>query len=387
MTDRPVRDFDFHGPALDTIFDTYKELRENCPVGWSDLYGGFWFLAKNKDIFDAEQDWATFSVAPSMLLPAFGTDEPMIPIDIDPPLHGSYRKLLLPLFTPRAVDGLTPLVEQTARDLADEVSKSDVADIGLGYSRPLPSIIFCTLMGYPQEDWHLFDDWVDRIIYGRDVNLEESENAADEVREYLWALVVKRRQEPPKDDITGRLITAEIDGRPITDKEILNYAYLLFVAGLDTTAWAIRSSLWYLARNPEVQERLRREPELISSAVEEFLRTLSPVQAMARTATKDVEVGGCPIKKGDRVVLAFGSGNRDEDAYENPDEIIIDREQNRHFAFGVGIHRCLGSNLGRREVVVALREFLERVPPFEAVNLDEPWHGVGSLTVRFNRET
>jgi cytochrome P450 len=386
MNERPVRDFDFHGAALDTIFDTYKELRENCPVGWSDHYGGFWFLAKNEDIFNAEQDWATFSVAPSMLLPAFGTDEPMIPIDIDPPVHSAYRKLLLPLFTPRAVDDLTPFVEQTARDLADEVGKSDIADIGLGYARPLPSIIFCTLVGYPQEDWYLFDEWVDRIIYGRDVNPAESEKAGNEVREYLWALVEKRRQEPPKDDITGRLITAVIDGRPITDEEILNYAYLLFVAGLDTTAWAIRSSLWYLARNPEDQERLRRDPELISSAVEEFLRTLSPVQAMARTATKDVEVGGCPIKQGDRVVLAFGSGNRDEEAYANPDEIVIDREQNRHFAFGVGIHRCLGSNLGRREVIVAVRELLDRLPPFEAVNLDEPWHGVGPLTVRFKRE-
>ncbi|MDP1876352.1 MAG: cytochrome P450 [Actinomycetota bacterium] len=386
MTEIPVRDFDFHGPALDTIFDTYKELRDHCPVGWSDRYGGFWFLAKNEDIFNAEQDWATFSVAPSMLLPAFGTDEPMIPIDIDPPLHSAYRKLLLPLFTPRAVDALTPLVEETARTLADEVVKGEVADIGLGYARPLPSIIFCTLVGYPPEDWHMFDDWVDRIIYDRDVNPEESATAANEVRDYLWSLVERRRREPPKDDITGRLITAQIDGRPITDEEILNYGYLLFLAGLDTTAWAIRSSLWYLARNPQDQERLRRDPGLISSAAEEFLRTMSPVQAMARTATKDVEVGGCPIKKGDRVVLAFGSGNRDEDAYPDPDEIIIDREENRHFAFGAGIHRCLGSNLGRREVIVALREFLDRVPPFEAVNLDEPWHGVGPLTVRFIRE-
>lgn len=386
MTEIPVRDFDFHGPALDTIFDTYKELRDHCPVGWSDRYGGFWFLAKNEDIFNAEQDWPTFSVAPSMLLPAFGTDEPMIPIDIDPPLHSAYRKLLLPLFTPRAVDALTPLVEETARTLADEVVKGEVADIGLGYARPLPSIIFCTLVGYPPEDWHMFDDWVDRIIYDRDVNPEESAAAAKEVRDYLWSLVERRRQEPPKEDITGRLITAQIDGRPITDEEILNYGYLLFLAGLDTTAWAIRSSLWYLARNPHDQERLRRDPGLISSAAEEFLRTMSPVQAMARTATKDVEVGGCPIKKGDRVVLAFGSGNRDEDAYPDPDEIIIDREENRHFAFGAGIHRCLGSNLGRREVIVALREFLDRVPPFEAVNLDEPWHGVGPLTVRFIRE-
>ena len=150
---------------------------------------------------------------------------------------------------------------------------------------------------------------------------------------------------------------------------MMNYQYLLFIAGLETTAWTIRASLWYLAHNPVDQQRLRDDPDLIASAVEEFLRTLSPVQAMARTAQRDVEVGGCPIKKGDRVVLAFGSGNRDEEAYENPDEIMIDREQNRHFAFGVGIHRCLGSNLGRREVIVAIREFLARAPQFEAVDL------------------
>lgn len=386
MTQKPVRDFDFHGSSLDTIFETYRDLRETCPVGYSERYGGFWFLTKNEDIFNAEQDWQTFSVAPSMLLPAFGTNEPMIPIDIDPPLHTAYRKILLPMFTPRAVDDLTPFVVETAHRLADEVSANEIGDIGLGYARPLPTIVFCTLMGYPEEDWHQFDRWVDEIIYHRDEHPEVSARAGAEVREYLWNLVERRRAEPPRDDITGRLLTAEIDGRPITDEEILNYQYLMFVAGLDTTAWAIRASLWHLARHPEDQQRLRDEPELVGSAVEEFLRTLSPVQAMARTATRDVEVGGCPIKQGERVVLAFGSGNRDEDAYPDPDRILIDREQNRHFAFGVGIHRCLGSNLGRREVLVALREFLARVPPFEAVDPDEPWHGVGPLTVRFIRE-
>ncbi len=385
MTQQPVRDFDFHGEALDNIFETYRELRSECPVGWSERYGGFWFMMKNEDIFNAEQNWQTFSVAPSMLMPAIGTDEPMIPLDIDPPAHTGYRRLLLPLFTPSKVDELTPFVEATARELADAVMDHDVADIGINFARPLPTIVFSSLVGYPREDWHLFDDWIDRI-FARTDDEEDARIAGDEVRAYLEALVERRRNEPHKDDITGRLLTAEVDGRPLTHEEIMNYQYLLFVAGLETTAWTIRAGLWYLANHPEDQQRLRDEPELVSSAVEEFLRTFAPVQGMARTALQDIEVGGCPIKKGDRVVLAFGSGNRDEAAYDNPDDVIIDRVENRHLAFGVGIHRCLGSNLGRREVVVALREFIARVPRFEAVDPSQQWHGVGPLTVRFIRE-
>jgi cytochrome P450 len=384
MTQQPVRDFDFHGEALDNIFDTYKQLRAECPVGWSERYGGFWFLMRNEDIFNAEQDWETYSVGPSMLMPSI-SDKPMIPIDIDPPDHSGYRRLLLPLFTPKAVDELTPFVLETAHELADDVLKQDVADIGLNYARPLPTIVFSTLVGYPRDDWHLFDNWIDRI-FARADDAEDAARAGQEVRDYLEALVERRRHEPHKDDITGRLLKAEIDGRPITHEELMNYQYLLFIAGLETTAWTIRASLWYLANNPVDQQRLREDPDLIPSAVEEFLRTFSPVQGMARTALKDVEVGGCPIKKGDRVVLAFGSGNRDEEAIPNPDEVLIEREQNRHFAFGVGIHRCLGSNLGRREVVVAVREFLARAPRFEAVDPTESWHGVGPLHVRFIRE-
>lgn len=386
MTHAPEFDFDFHGEALDTIFDTYRQMRETCPVGYSDHYGGFWFLARNEDIFNAEQDWETFAVAPSMLLPSFVTDEPMIPIDIDPPIHGAYRKILLPLFTPKSVDEMTPFVESTSRELARACAANEVSNISHGFARPVPTIVFSTLVGYPADDWPKFDDWVDRIIYGRTGDTADAEAAGDEVRAYLVDLINRRRNEPYIDDITGRLLTATVDGRPLTDAEQLNYQYLLFLAGLDTTAWAIRASLWHLAHHLDDQRRLRAEPDLTASAVEEFLRTLSPVQAMARTATRDVEVGGCPIKKGDRVVLAFGSGNRDEAVYDRADEIVIDREQNRHFAFGVGIHRCLGSNLGRREVVVALREFLACTPEFEAVDDSEPWHGVGSLTVRFRHD-
>jgi cytochrome P450 len=379
------RDFDFHGHALDNIFDTYKELRNRCPVGRSEEHGGFWFLVKSEDIFAAEQSPDTFSVTPSMLLPPFGTDVPLIPIDIDPPEHAHYRRVLLPLFTPQAVAKLDEGMHRTARELATEVAAHDVVDVSARFARPMPTIIFSRLAGFPEADWPKFDRWVDDIIYERTVDPERAWKAGQEVMDYFDALLKARAEQQDAGDIISRLLSAEINGRKLTHDELLSYCYLLFVAGLDTTAWAIRSSLWYLAQNPDAQARLREDPDLIPTAAEEFLRTLSPVQAMARTCKKDTEVSGQRIRAGDRVVLVFGAGNRDPDVYEHPDEIVVDRENNRHLAFGGGIHRCLGSNLGRRELVIALEEFLRAVGNFSLDNLSEQWHGVGPLTLRIGR--
>lgn len=377
-----TKDFDYHGPALDNIFDTYDELRTRCPVGRSDKNGGFVYLLSSDDIFAAEQDPATFAVAPSMLMPAFGTDIPLIPIDIDPPEHSDYRRVLLPLFTPKAIAKLDDGMHQTARELAEVVAKSEVADVSALFARPLPTIIFSRLAGFPEEDWPRFDQWIDDIIYERTDNPERAYKAGGEVMDYFDALLKSREGRAPQDDLIETLSNAEFQGRKLTHDELLSYCYLLFLAGLDTTAWAIRSSLWHLARDQEAQARLREDFDLIPAAVEEFLRTLSPVQGMARTCMKDTVMSGEEIKAGERVVLVFGAGNRDPQAYDNPDEIILDRENNRHLAFGGGIHRCLGSNLGRQEVVVALEEFLDAVDHFSLAEPDQVWHGVGPLMLK-----
>jgi cytochrome P450 len=384
MTDEPAleADFDFHGDALDHIFSVYSRLRATCPVGRGGRYGGFWYLTKNEDIFAAEQDPGTFSVTPSMLLPDFGTDFPLIPIDIDPPEHSRYRRILLPLFTPRAVAQLEDGMRNTARQLLEQLRTQRVADVSALYARPMPTIVFSGLAGFPEKDWPKFDAWVDDIIYERTGNPARARAAAREVVDYFDDLLRARPDGADDHDLIGRLLRARIDGEPLTHSELVSYCYLLFVAGLDTTAWAIRSSLWYLARDPGAQERLRREPDLIPVAAEEFLRTMSPVQAMARTCRADTEVRGRQIKAGDRVLLVFGAGNRDPDSFESPDEVRIDRESNRHLAFGAGIHRCLGSTLGRRELVVALEEFLSCVPGFSHAQPEEKWHGIGRLTLR-----
>jgi cytochrome P450 len=379
---RALESFDFHGRALDDVFGDYREMHARCPVGHSDRYGGFTYIAKLDDIFAAEQSPDVFSVAPSMLLPAFGTDKPMIPIDIDPPALQGYRKVLLRLFVPRAIDALTPGMRETARTLAEAVVEAGTADVSRTYARALPTIVFSRFCGFPERDWPRFDGWVDDIIYERTQDPERAFAAGNAVRAYFDELLrERRREEPHEHDLIGVLLAATVDGRPLSHDELISYCYMLFVAGLDTAAWAIRASLWYLARNPAAQRQLRDEPGLIPAAAEEFLRTLSPVQAMARTCKADIEVRGRPIKAGERVVLVFGAGNRDPEAFDDPDEIRFDREKNRHLAFGGGIHRCLGSNLGRRELVVALEEFLRVVPWFRPANPDEVWHGVGPLTL------
>ena len=377
------RDFDFHGHALDNIFDTYKELRNRCPVSRSEEHGGFWFLVKSEDIFAAEQSPDTFSVTPSMLLPPFGTDVPLIPIDIDPPEHAHYRRVLLPLFTPQAVAKLDEGMHRTARELATEVAAHDVVDVSARFARPMPTIIFSRLAGFPEADWPKFDRWVDDIIYERTEDPERAYAAGNAVKAYFDDLLRRRRDAPREDDLISVLLEARIaDGRPLTHDELISYCYMLFVAGLDTTAWAIRAGIWHLARTPEAQAELRAHPERIPAAAEEYLRMLAPVQGMARTCLRDTVVRGQEIKAGERVVLVFGAGNRDPDAFDDPDTIRFDRAKNRHLAFGGGIHRCLGSNLGRRELVIALEEFLRVVPTFTAENPAESWHGVGPLHLR-----
>lgn len=386
-----VEDFDFHGEALDEIFEDYDVMLNKCPVGHSSKYGGFTYIAKSEDIFAAEQDPDTFAVAPSMLLPSFGTDDPLIPIDIDPPMHAGYRKILLPLFTPMNIASLEPGMIETAKQLAEDVvsvaeDNDGVADVSKLFARPMPTIVFSRLAGYPEEDWPKFDQWVDDIIYRRTKEPEVAYAAGGKITEYFDTMIKKREAEGGDyNDLLDKVLNSQVDGRELTHEEKISYSFLLFLAGLDTTAWALRASLWYLAGNPKAQQQLRDNPDQIPTAIEEFLRTLSPVQAMARTCLKDTVVQGKEIKAGERVVLVFGAGNRDPEVYEDPHDIKIDREDNRHLAFGAGIHRCLGSNLARKEMVIGLEEFLKRVPSFEHAG-GEVWHGVGPLTLRIGKE-
>lgn len=336
-----LENFSYHGEHLDDIFEDYEVMVNECPVGRSKKYGGFAYLAKNDDIFSAEQDPEVFSVTPTMLLPDLKMGMPMIPIDLDPPEHTAYRKVLLPLFTPMNIAKLEPGMVETAQKLADEVvaaaaENDGIVDISTLFARPMPTIIFSRLCGYPEEDWPKFDQWVDDVLYERTEHPEIARAASAEILRYFTGMIEARQAEGgDRDDLMDKIINARVDGRELTLDEMLSYSYLLFIAGLDTTAWGLRSALWYLAQNPKAQQQLRDNPDEIPVAVEEFLRTMSPVQAMARTCMRDTVVQGEEIKAGERVVLVFGAGNRDPEVFENPHEIQIDREDNRHLSLVV----------------------------------------------------
>ena len=380
----PEFDFDFHGAPLDTIFDDYKTMHRDCPVSWSDRYDGFWTLTRFDDVNRAEHDWDTFSVAPSMILPPFGTDRPLIPLDIDPPALTAYRQVLLPFFTPKQMDLLLPRTHEIADRLLDELPPENppgerVVDVS-SYARMLPAMVFGEYCGFPMDDAAQFDRWVDDIVFARSDDESVARAAADDVYDYFRSLIALRRREPGPDVITA-LLAADHAGRPLDDEEMLDICYLLFVAGLETTAGTIRVGLRHLAQHPEELALLAADPSLIPAATEEFLRALSPVQAMARTLRLDTRIGDVDMRAGERVVLAFGAANRDPDVFDCPHDVRIDRSPNPHVAFGIGAHRCLGSNLARREVNVALEEFIRRFPRFELAE-PAPWHGVGRLAIR-----
>ena len=375
-----ARGFGHHDDGLDVAFDAYRELRRHCPVGRSERYGGFTFVMRYADIHGIEQDPQTFAVSPGMLLPPMGHVRPGIPIDIDPPMHTRYRRVMLPAFTPQRINEMEPMVRGVARALLDGFGDGREVDVSKRFAVPMPMLVFCELAGLPPEDAGRLEDWVNRIFYVRTHDYADTQRAAAECCAYLADRFEARRAEPAREDLLGRLLAARIDGRPLTDQELVDYGFVLLTAGLDTTAWVIRSGLWHLAQHPEDQAKLAADPGLAATASEEFLRCLSSVQAMARTATRDVALDGCRVARGDRVLIVFGSGNRDEAAFPDADTIRVDRQPNPHMAFGVGIHRCLGSNLARRELRIAFEEFLARYPSFSlAPGSDPPWHGIGPL--------
>jgi cytochrome P450 len=378
--------FGHHGDDLGSIFSTYRQLRSECPVGRSERYGGFWFLTRYEDIWAAEQNPEAFSVEQGMLLPSLGNERPLIPLDIDPPALQQYRRLLLPAFAPARIDRLEPFVREVAAGLIEGFGAAEVFDASLSYARILPMIVFAEMAGLPREDYDSFQGWVERTLYGRTDDPVDAIKAAGEADAYFRQLRLRRLAEPERDDLIGNLLAGRVDGRELSEDEFADYCFLLLIAGLETSAWSIRSALWHLAQHPEDRQRLASEPELLVKATEEFLRCLAPVQGMARTLTQDVEIRGQAIAAGERVLLLLGSGNRDEDVFSDSDSVVIDRGDNPHLAFGIGAHRCLGSNLGRREVRIGLEVLLSRIPEFELADRDTPWWGLGPLELRRSDE-
>lgn len=371
---RPVADWatDFDVFEPDFVAEPYavwNDLRGRCPIAHSDRLGGAWMPTTMEDVREIAKDVGHFSssevtVAPRQLggETAYENVEAP-PISSDPPEHTWAKRLILPEFSPTAVAAYEPATRVLCRSLISIFKKEGHADAAVDYAQQIPVQVIAMMLGIPTEMSDTFTGWVRDILEFAGENPEQAERSRGELFAYLDKQVRARRDDP-QDDMISRLLAAEVDGKPVPHDHILGTCGLLLIAGIDTTWSGIGSSLWHLAAHAEDRKRLAAEPELIPKAIEEFLRAYSPV-TMARIVAEDVEMSGCPMKTGDRVLLPFPAANRDPEAFENADEVIIDRERNRHIAFGLGIHRCAGSNLARMELRVAVEEWMKAIPEFE----------------------
>jgi cytochrome P450 len=358
----------------------YGRLRESCPVFHSDRWGGFWVASRHQDVYEVGRDPERFASGPGVLIPPIGHGRPLRPMDADPPDHTAYRDLLLPRFAPAAVAGMEDDVRALAAALLDEVLDQGHADLYEVLAKPLPMLLICRLLGIERDP--LFWEWTDTLMYGRvhGTTQEQIVEAADGLYEYL-ARELDDRRTRPRDDLLSLLLTGQAEGRPFSEEEIGDLAFFLVIAGLENTAFGIRATLRHLAVNPDDRAAVLADPSLVANVVEQSLRLYTPVTALCRWATRDTEVAGAQIAAGERILLLFGSANRDSTVFEDADAFHLDRRDGRHLAFGIGPHRCIGSNLARLELRVAVEETLRVIPGYRLAGADPGWGVAGPLEV------
>jgi cytochrome P450 len=368
----PVTDWttDFSHLEPEWAADPYPiqdDLRERCPIAHTGRFGGGWLPTRYEDVSSIAYDTERFSSRsiimgnyrpPVDLAPIGGSP----PISSDPPFHHAARKLLLPAFTKVAVGRQEQGTRAMCHALIDDFGDRDVVDAAADYAQHIPMRVIVAMLGFPPQDGPKFREFVENTLEG--INLPPDDRIArmEKLFGYLHAQVQDHLANP-RDDLTTYLINAEIFGTRLQADHVVGAMALLLIAGIDTTWSAIGSSLWHLAKTPSDRQRLVAEPGLLPTATEEFLRAYAPV-TMARLVKEDMHWHGVDMKAEDWILLSFPAANRDPAQFDRADEVIIDREVNRHAAFGLGIHRCVGSHLARMELRVALEVWLERIPEF-----------------------
>jgi cytochrome P450 len=402
MTDtrKPVEslltDYDIFEPSfIANPYPGYSEIRESeCPIAHTDRYQGSWLPTRYEDVVALAQEYEVFTSRGILVMPpppgqaegAYG-GVAAPPITSDPPDHHWHRRLILPVFAPQAVAKYEQGTKDLCNALIDEFIDKGTADAAADYAQHIPVRVISTMLGVPFDMEEEFTDWVRGVLENMH-DLERRKRSRQSIIEFFLAQVEDRKKNPRDNDLITELLNTEVEGKKVPIEYVLGVCNLMLVAGIDTTWSAIGSVMWHMAQHPEHRKQLRENDDLWPTAIEELLRVYAPV-TMARIVDRDIEFQGCPMKAGDRVLMAFPAANRDPRQFENPDEVILDREHNRHVAFGSGIHRCAGSNLARLEVRVALQTWLERIPEFELVDpASVTWaggqvHGPRSCMVKF----
>lgn len=376
----PVEDFatDWDHADPEWVNDPYpiwEDLRERCPVAHTQRYGGAWFPATHEGVSKIANDTENFTSRAVIInngrpdgedIPAPIGGAP--PITSDPPFHQIARRLILPALAPGPINALAPRVRSLCVDLLDEMKDHKVVNGGMDYAQHIPPAVISRMLGFPEEDEELFRSFVHLVVNAIDLPVEQRIEQFQPVIDY-FEIQIEDHRANPRDDLTSYLLDVEVAGEKLAIEHVFGTMILILIAGIDTTWSAIGASLWHLAKSPDDLARLVNEPDLMPIAIEELLRFYAPV-TMARLVNKDMEYMGCPMKEYDWILLGFPAANRDPKVFEDADKFIIDRLENRHLAFGLGIHRCAGSNLARMELRVAIEEFIKRYPRFELAEPD-----------------
>ena len=380
------RDFDHADPSYNRqAHAVWEQLRGSCPIARTERYGGAWLPVTHELVREIAYDTEHFSsrgVVASTGRPDIAAPiGPAPPITSDPPFHQIARRLLLPPFAPKQIEPWEDDIRLVCRQRLDAMGEIEtgttVIDAALQYAQHIPVNVISRMLGFPLEDDDLFREFVHDQLEGVNRPVEARQWAFDRLDDYVDNQV-REHIEHPRDDLTSYLLSAEIGGNPLSADHVRGTIVLLLLAGIDTTWSAIGSSIWHLAGHPDHRRRLREDPDVWTFAVEELLRAYAPV-TMARLVADDVEFHGCPMKTEEWVLLPFPAANRDPEFFEQADEVVLDRQENRHAAFGLGIHRCLGSNLARLELRVALEEFLTRFEEFELSDPEAVTWSVGQI--------
>jgi cytochrome P450 len=374
-----VVDFDHHSDEFNlNELAINAELRQKCPVAWNENYGGFWFLTSYDAVSHTARDGDTFAhkYEPDA---ADGVDyqgemgvprpegQPALGIgEIDGPYHQALRHALAPFFSPGAVQKMRPFMEQSAHWFLDQRIGDGQMDLVLDFASPVPAILTMKLMGLPYENWQVYANLFHSVMAVPQDSPEYAEAIAQvpAMMEGVVEFAATRRAEA-RNDLTSFLIQFEFDGKRLDDAQLLNILWNLIAGGVDTTTSQTALTLLHLGTHPELREQLIEHPELHRTATDEFLRYFSVNQQLSRTVTRDIVVGGQRLRRNDRVIISWLAANHDEQEFERPDQIVLDRAPNRHVAFGLGPHRCIGSHLARLMSEVMVRAVLERIPNYQ----------------------
>lgn len=357
--------FDVHAPELGAdLHRTLARARQMCPIARSDVYeDGYWVATTYEDVLRIAQDWETWS---NQLGITVGPDsgkglESMVipPVTIDPPLQREFKRLINRYFTPAAVAPWEDATRVLVTSLIDGFIEAGECDFMEAFARPLPGLAFFDLaLHAPQEDLEQVNDWATLASLPTEA---ESTDARVALGTWIAQFLAARREQEPQGDVVDAVLAAEIDGRPINEIEAIGSVMLLVLGGLETTAGVLGMAMQRFCAHPEILEALRADPSLIPDAVEELLRLDGSFICIGRTARHDTELGGRPVKAGERVMIYWASANRDDGEFDHPDEFDLDRTSNRHIAFGAGPHRCAGSNLARMNLRIAFEELVARL--------------------------